>query len=130
AADRAVRNAVGAAKQLEERLALAESALSSLVGDAAVADRTAAVIPALQHLAAGRVPPWLDRLRRHVALHARAHALEGRIHTASSSELRTAAKGQRLGAERGVDLSNFSVEICVAEHVASRAGGNGLAAPQ
>eukprot|EP00959_Pyramimonas_sp_CCMP1952_P375590 7866283-Pyramimonas_sp.AAC.1 len=54
----------------------------------------------------------------------------GRIRTASSPELRTAARGQRLGAARGVDLSNFSVEICVAEHLASRAGGSGLPAPR
>ena len=55
-----------------------------------------------------------------MALHARARALECRISRASPSELRAAAKGQRLGAESDVVISN---ERCVAKHVSVRAGG-------
>ncbi|CAK0812977.1 unnamed protein product, partial [Prorocentrum cordatum] len=73
-----------------------EKAFDMLVGDAGVADRVRALLPALSAMVRGVEPAWLDRLRRNVALHAAAQGVES-LATADLRTLRTAQRGPRLG---------------------------------
>ncbi|CAK0850136.1 unnamed protein product [Prorocentrum cordatum] len=81
------------------RAAELEAALDMLVGVHGVADRVQAIIPALAALVQGVEPPWLDRLRRNVALHSAADGVPSLV-LADAAALRAAQRGPRLGPEK------------------------------
>lgn len=70
------------------------SDVQALLGNTDVLNRVLAVLPSLIALLEGRQPPFIDKLRRNVALHSKAIGLD--LSCASASQLKTAQKGPRL----------------------------------
>ncbi|CAK0822807.1 unnamed protein product [Prorocentrum cordatum] len=98
------------------QLAAAEAALDYIVGDAEVAQRLRALLPAFVATLHGMEPTWLEKLRRNVALHA--EALEIDVALAGARELRRAQRGPRLEARRaGVGRAPTSLSADAAEFV-------------
>ncbi|CAK0794954.1 unnamed protein product, partial [Prorocentrum cordatum] len=113
-ADRAVAKRVEELQAVRGQLAAAEAALDYIVGDAEVAQRLSALLPAFVATLHGVEPTWLEKLRRNVALHA--EALEIDVAIAGARELRRAQRGPRLEARRaGVGRAPTSLSADAAE---------------
>jgi len=93
-ADNAIRHLNEQLLQAKEKYARVEDAFQKLMGNAELADRIRAALPALTALLQGNQPSRVDKLRRNVAVHAEAAGL--RITTATPKQLRSAQHGPRL----------------------------------
>ena len=94
AADRLVAKLRRRLEEADRNRLLAEEALATLLGDGEVAARVRCLLPALEALVQGRVPQWLDKLRRNTGLHS---ALPGaQLLAAGAAGLRAAQRGPRL----------------------------------
>ena len=93
-ADRAVVKLSEELERVRAQLIAWQQAAAAAWRDPALADRLAAVAPALSALLAGRTPTPVDQLRRNVTLHAKA---SGVITAATAKELRKLQHGARLG---------------------------------
>ncbi|CAK0832509.1 unnamed protein product, partial [Prorocentrum cordatum] len=94
-ADRLVRRLSQQLGDLKQQHDVLWDSLELFFGDAELAQRVFAVIPALEALIAGRWPERVDALRRNVALHA--EAAEINVLTATPQQLRKAQRRRRLG---------------------------------
>ncbi|CAK0859379.1 unnamed protein product [Prorocentrum cordatum] len=115
-ADRAVAKRVEELQAVRGQLAAAEAALDYIVGDAEVAQRLRALLPAFAATLRGVELTWLDKLRRNVALHAEALEIDAAM--AGAREPRRAQRGPRLEARRaGVGRAPASLSADAAEFV-------------
>ncbi|CAK0839923.1 unnamed protein product, partial [Prorocentrum cordatum] len=129
AADNGLAAARAESDAAQRELCAVRKCFEAVVGDAEIADRIAALAPALSALLRGEAPSAEEVLRRIVALHA--DAPEGvSIATAPCEDLRRLQKSDRLegrqfGEGRFGDATDLdiSVEICVAEPATFGAGG-------
>ncbi|CAK0795347.1 unnamed protein product [Prorocentrum cordatum] len=112
AADKRVKAALADAAALRSELEAVRRCFASYVGDAELADRLEAIVPALTALLRGVAPEQEDAVRRNVALHADAPGV--RVASACGLTLRRLQRSARLEARRERKIE-CNVEICEAE---------------
>ncbi|CAK0855857.1 unnamed protein product [Prorocentrum cordatum] len=112
AADNGVKAALAEAAALRIELEAVRRCFASYVGDAELADRLEAIVPALTALLRGVAPEQEDAVRRNVALHADAPGV--RVASACGLTLRRLQRSARLEARRERKFE-CHVEVCEAE---------------